>query len=148
MMERQEDCLFVYGSLLTGTNDPEIDRIIPAYCRYIAEGYILAELYDLGEYPGAIPCMYPEAKVYGKVFEVLNFAECFNVLDEYEGYYANDLKASEFMRSKTPVRLLTGEDTVMAWVYYYNGEIKDEPQIISGNYVQYKRDKDKISPAI
>ncbi|PKM88735.1 MAG: hypothetical protein CVU87_06860 [Firmicutes bacterium HGW-Firmicutes-12] len=134
--------LFVYGSLLKGALDPEVDEIIDKYCKPINWGYINGKLFDLGDYPGAILSIDDESFIYGLLYEISSPDIFFFVLDDYEDYFPGDLARSEYIRRKTEVRLNEHNEQIRAWVYEYNKSItSSQPYIESGNWLEHLKCK-------
>lgn len=92
----------------------------------------------LDAYPGAVSALSSKDRVFGRIYRLLNTRELFRVLDEYEVYYSNDPKRSEFIRARTSVVMTPSQKRIPAWVYWYNREIKNKPHIPSGDYTSYR----------
>lgn len=92
-------------------------------------------LYDLGQYPGAIP---GSGTVHGDLFR-LHGPQAWAVLDRYEGYDPDRDEASLFVRR--PVELDHPKDCT-AWVYWYNGDPASRPRVPSGNWKTYVQKRD------
>jgi gamma-glutamylcyclotransferase (GGCT)/AIG2-like uncharacterized protein YtfP len=135
--EISRDYIFLYGSLISKKSPKEVKRLISKYCSFIDHGYISGKLYFLGSYPGAVISENIEDRVYGRVYEVTNGEYFFRLLDEYEDYQKENLENSEFIRIKSKVFLLSSKEVLNCWLYYYNGEVKDKEEIISGDYLSY-----------
>lgn len=84
-------------------------------------------MYHLGDYPGAVP---GSAVLHGELFRVES-SECWDVLDQYEGYISEQEEASLFVRRT--VTLQEPPDT-QAWVYWYNREPTGYPHVTSGDW--------------
>jgi len=128
--------LFLYGSLLGNIKEEKVEKMFKDNCHFITKGFILGKLYDLGEYPGAIPTTNKDDKVFGKIFWVKHPRRTFRILDEYEEYFPKNPKKSLFIRCKTKAYLLPSENNIKCWTYFYNQKIDKEPQINSGNYLK------------
>lgn len=87
-------------------------------------------LYDLGRFPGAVP---GNDVIYGELFR-LRSPQVWAVLDRYEGYRAEDEKASLFVRRQVVLR---NPHEQTAWVYWYNGDPSGHPRVPSGNWLTY-----------
>ncbi len=125
--------LFVYGTL----KNANINRVVPEIAPYIkrcGKGFVKANLFDMGEYPGAVNVKRTNKVVYGELVEIfpekLDFVLDF--LDEYEEVHVNPKKAL-FKRAKTLVNLAEGKK-VFAWVYWYNKKTDNNREIKSGIY--------------
>jgi gamma-glutamylcyclotransferase (GGCT)/AIG2-like uncharacterized protein YtfP len=57
-------------------------------------------------------------------------------LDDYEGLLVEPGGIPLFRRE--PVNVLFKNSTVIAWMYWYNRGITNQPRIESGDYVAYK----------
>ncbi|MBS1524245.1 MAG: gamma-glutamylcyclotransferase [Bacteroidetes bacterium] len=125
------DKLFVYGTLLDRSNQYGVylkDNSI-----LCSKGKINGRLYDIGEYPGAVLTSEGEEYVYGLVFKLKDPEEALVVLDEYEGFGADQPQPNEFIRVLT--RAETQSGLVDCWIYVYNMPYQNLPRIASGNYL-------------
>ena len=129
--------VFFYGTLMTPFNRPGRQRI-DQYLAYTGRGSISATLFDLGIYPAAVPAS--EGCVWGEVYEMMSPQAVLAVLDEIEGYRAEEPDASLYTRVLTPVTLESGE-TVYAWAYFYNAPLGGAQRIESGDYLEHLRVK-------
>jgi gamma-glutamylcyclotransferase (GGCT)/AIG2-like uncharacterized protein YtfP len=113
------DRLFVYGTLrdsLTDFGD----------ATYEAAGEIDAELYDLGDYPGAVPS--PDTRLRGALWRLGDPDATLEKLDHYEDADAPDPAKGLFIRETVRVALDDGS-TKEAWVYFYNRSVQNRPRI-------------------
>jgi gamma-glutamylcyclotransferase (GGCT)/AIG2-like uncharacterized protein YtfP len=106
--------------------------------RYIGQGKVNADLYDLGRYPGAVRRR-EATEVIGDVFELMNPESVLRTLDRYEGIGPGKA-ATEFVRRRSRVKLRSGQ-TVTAWVYWYNLEPAGKIRIKHKNYLNYLKNK-------
>ena len=128
------DHVFFYGTLMAPFNRPGRQRITPKLT-YVGRGSIRAALFDLGIYPAAVPAE-DESKVWGEVYEATDPASVLSVLDEIEGYRANEPDRSLYTRVLTDVALEDGR-SVQAWVYFYNAPLGRAQRIESGDYLEH-----------
>jgi gamma-glutamylcyclotransferase (GGCT)/AIG2-like uncharacterized protein YtfP len=132
-----EDYVAVYGSLRKqgGIGDePDLSgRLKPA-----GTAVIEGKLIDLGEYPGLIP---GAGKVQAELFEVVD-REVFRIMDRHERYDPTDVQGSLYLRRA--VRLL--EPPVDAWVYVYNREVGDAPEVAGGDWIKYLASRTTSDP--
>ena len=128
------DHVFFYGTLMAPFNRPGRQRITPKL-NYVGRGSIRAALFDLGIYPAAIPAE-DDSKVWGEVYEATDAASVLSVLDEIEGYRANEPDRSLYTRVLTDVALEDGA-TRRAWVYFYNAPLGRAQRIASGDYLEH-----------
>ena len=133
-----DEFLFVYGTLRKAF-DNKILLSVSDNLQYVGIGYLKGVLYDLGEYPGMVIDKNGEL-VKGEIYKIdENRNLVFQLLDEYEGYYKNEKKQSEFLRKKTTIRLRNGGQ-IDSWVYSFNYHTKDHLKKIStGDYIRYLR---------
>jgi gamma-glutamylcyclotransferase (GGCT)/AIG2-like uncharacterized protein YtfP len=129
------ELVFFYGTLMTpfqraGRAD------LDAHLRFIGHGTIRAALFDLGLYPAAVPS--EDSTVRGEVHEILDEELVLPDLDGIEGYRANELDQSLYVRGRAMVSLEDGR-TVEAWVYFYNAPLGRADRIASGNYLEHLR---------
>jgi len=107
--------LFVYGSLRKGHAPPEIAETADKL-KLVGEAFIFGSLYDLGDYRGLI--LKGDSKIFGQILEIPKESEVLQKLDEYEGFYPNNLKKSLFRRVKALAYF--GDEAIETWVYEYN----------------------------
>jgi gamma-glutamylcyclotransferase (GGCT)/AIG2-like uncharacterized protein YtfP len=131
--------LFVYGSLLSGTGQRPVDRVLGERAEDRGPGFIRARLYDLGEYPGAVPSAEPGDRVLGRLFRLRVPAPALARLDRYERYDARCEPASEFLRREVEVRLSGYGPPVAAWVYYYNKPVSHRRRVRPGDWQAWLR---------
>lgn len=129
--------LFVYGTLRKGYDLRLMDKV-SHLIRYVGQGKVNADMYDIGRYPGAVRST-SGPEVIGDVFELSDPERVLRALDRYEGIGA-DKRASEFVRRKSRVRLRSGK-TITAWVYWYNHEPAGKIRIKHKNYLNYLKNK-------
>jgi gamma-glutamylcyclotransferase (GGCT)/AIG2-like uncharacterized protein YtfP len=127
--------LFVYGSLRRGFLNPAFDYI-KNHFYFIAHGTVKGALYDLGEYPAAVP--QGEASIIGELFlakseEDFNWA--ISQLDDYEGLNPAEGEVSLYKRELVSVSHHDAATT--AWIYWYNGDVSGKPFIESGDMMEY-----------
>lgn len=116
--------LFLYGSLLRGEAmfaELGLDDVL----EYVSEGTIPGDLYDLGDYPGAVSA---GGVVRGEVYRVKD-PEIFNALDRYEEFDPAHPDTSLFVRQRVVV-----PEAGEAWAYLYNGSRENRRRIASGEW--------------
>jgi len=134
--------LFLYGSLLTGTPDRLLNKQIRRLLRHAPPGMIQARLYNLGHYPGVVPSASRTDRVYGRVITLAN-PSLLRRLDRYEDYFADEPAKSEFIRVRMVAQLLPAQKFSNCWVYIYNDDVSGKQRILSGDYVRYKRSRQR-----
>ena len=125
--------LFVYGTLRNDARH-NVARHLSKGARLIGTGFIQGKLFDLGEYPGAVPSSNPREKVYGQIFEILD-ESLFSILDDYEGCGSHDSPPFEFRREQIPI-ISSNASVRNAWVYFYNWPVGKNPLIRTGDYLK------------
>lgn len=135
MTSNQNFNLFVYGSLRSGFKSPAYDYI-SRYFRFVSDGKVKGYLYDLGDYPAAIPT-HDNAFIVGELYELKEralFEYVIAQLDDYEGLYPEPGEPQLYKRILTTV--ITEKGNVEAWVYWYNGDVSGRPVIKSGDVLK------------
>jgi len=123
--------IFVYGTLRKG--------FVPhSYLhgwsvRFLGEGTIAGILYDLGEYPGAVPSDDPDNEIRGELYELTDPENQLRVLDGIEEFDSAQPETSLFVRKSARVRLRTGKE-VAAWVYFLPRKPRNARLIASGDF--------------
>jgi len=140
--ERHRPLLFLYGSLLTGTPDRRLNKQVRRLLRRAPSAMIQARLYNLGHYPGVVASAARADRVYGRVITLAN-PRLLHRLDCYEDYFADEPARSEFIRVLMPAQLLPSQKYIDSWVYIYNGDVSGKQRIVSGDYVRYKKSRQK-----
>lgn len=125
--------LFVYGTLRSGLQHPA-HAFISRYFTLLCAATVKGKLYDLGEYPGAVPSHENEF-ITGELYQLTNelqFTEAFTQLDNYEGLLA---EPPLFRREQVTVFLSDSIDT--AWIYWYNHGLNENVCIESGDITKH-----------
>lgn len=120
--------LFLYGTLMTG--EPGYRELeLQGRLTLIARDRIAGTLYDLGDYPGAVPG--GTGMIMGELFLPRDDG-VLAMLDKYEVYDPASPAESEYMR----VRVKTLDRAVNAWTYAYNQDVNGAPVIASGCWLR------------
>lgn len=127
--------LFIYGSLLE--TDNEFGRYLKQHATIYKPGKFKGKLYDAGEYPGAVYLPDTDYKVYGIVIKLNEVEETLKYIDDYEGFGDNQLQPNLFIRKLLTVQ--TNDENIQCWVYLYNHSTAHLKQILSGDYLSYKK---------
>lgn len=134
--------LFVYGSLMSGFRHPAYEYI-SGYFTLVGEGKVKGRLFDMGEYPAAIP-VNEEAWITGELYQLNNkeeFSWAFRQLDDYEGLLVDP--GEEPLYRREPTNILINDKTVVAWIYWYNQDVTGKPYIASGSVLEYRDQQNK-----
>jgi len=134
-MDESKSYLFIYGSLLN--DDNEFAVYLKQNCTFYSKGKFEGKLYDVGLYPGAILSAGCGQYVYGSIFIVNDPVVAFKVLDDYEGFGADQPYPNEFTRDFVEIEVNAVK--LNCWVYLYKLPVDKLPQIISGDYLDYKK---------
>jgi len=130
MREEKSAFLFVYGTLLDESNP--YGAYLKENSSFLAEGKFKGELYDIGNYPGAILNPNASGFVHGSIFALDDPGTVLSELDEYEGFGDAFFQPNEFIRALITVETSTGE--INCWVYFYNHSVTSSQRIQSGKY--------------
>ncbi len=132
--------LFVYGTLrrsLIGAQKNAALIQIMSELKFIGEGSVNGQLYDLGDYPGAIVGENFDNKIFGEVYQLDDPQAVLTVLDQYEGFIPGELEASLFARIKVKITMFD-DQVIDAWMYVYNDWVATGKLIESGDYAKYR----------
>ena len=114
------DCLFVYGSLRSGFDNP-FAKFLHEKAVLIGHATVRGSIYLVGKYPGYR--QKPDGIVRGEVWRMGNAEAVLAILDDYEG--------SDYRR----IVVATSLPNVSASIYVYSAEVKEETRIESGDYL-------------
>jgi gamma-glutamylcyclotransferase (GGCT)/AIG2-like uncharacterized protein YtfP len=129
--------LFLYGTLRSGCHLP-VYSYISRYFIFDGVGAVPGKLFDMGDYPAAIPST-EDYLITGELYHIAQqeeFDYVMEQLDDYEGLLVEPGGIPLFRRE--PVNVLFQNSTVIAWIYWFNRDITDQHRIESGDYVAYK----------
>lgn len=132
--------LFVYGSLRSGFKSTAYEYI-SRYFRLVGEARVRGVLFDMGNYPAAIPTQ-ENHFIVGELYMVKNPAEfswAIGQLDDYEGVSVEPDEMQLYRRELTEV-YVKGEVT-RAWIYWFNGDVSGRPLVESGDVMYYLSQK-------
>lgn len=134
--------LFVYGSLRSGFRNPVYDYLT-RYFRLRGEAVVRGKLYDLGEFPVA-KATTEDKFISGELYTINDpreFSWAIGQLDDYEGLNAEEGEIAPYKREEV-IAYQDGQP-VMAWIYWFNGNVDGKPAIESGDLIQYLQQKNK-----
>jgi gamma-glutamylcyclotransferase (GGCT)/AIG2-like uncharacterized protein YtfP len=134
--------LFVYGSLRSGFQHSAY-QYIRDYFNFEGPAMVKGLLYDLGEYPAAVPTQ-TENYIKGELYALRNedeFGWAMAQLDDYEGVNTEFGEIALYKRAIATV-LINGQ-TTDAWIYWYNGDVSGHPIIASGDVLKYLQEKNR-----
>jgi len=134
--------LFVYGSLRKGFHHPAY-QYISNYFKLVGPAKVKGLLYDMGEYPAAVP-VFTEDFIVGELYVLNNTDEygwAMAQIDDYEGVNAELGELPLYRRST--VNVFCNGLSSSAWIYWYNGDVSGHDIIASGDVLQYINEKNK-----
>ncbi len=132
--------LFVYGSLRRGFHSTAYEYI-SRFFSFVAEAKVKGKLFDMGEYPAAIPTS-GNIFITGELYTIKQeneFPWAIGQLDDYEGLNAEADEIQLYRRELTEVYF--NDQVTNAWIYWYNADVSGRPSIESGDLMNYKREK-------
>ncbi len=135
-MKQKTQKLFVYGTLRRGF--ALHSRLAKLEARYLGRGRIAGNLYNLGEYPGAVPSRSRGKAIEGEVYELQDPEKQLKALDRVEEFKSALPERSLFIRQKTTVRLTDGK-RVRAWVYFLPRRPSKARILSSGDFAEARR---------
>jgi gamma-glutamylcyclotransferase (GGCT)/AIG2-like uncharacterized protein YtfP len=130
------DCLFVYGTLMPGSDHPMALRLV-AESASLGAATMSGRLYDLGDYPGAVSSSNLLDRVYGILVRLSDPATSLRWLDAYEGCGEDDAEPHAYQRVIASACLASGQETD-AWIYYYRWPLGDARHLGNGRYILSK----------
>ncbi|MEO5683447.1 MAG: gamma-glutamylcyclotransferase family protein [Chitinophagaceae bacterium] len=139
-MESTTHQLFVYGSLRSGFNHPAY-AYISNHFLLVGSAKVKGKLYDLGSYPAALPTD-DEQYILGELYrlkEEEEFSWAIAQVDDYEGVNPEPGETPLYIREITTVYM--DNQSTSAWIYWYNNDISGNPQIASGDVLEYLQQK-------
>jgi gamma-glutamylcyclotransferase (GGCT)/AIG2-like uncharacterized protein YtfP len=126
--------LFVYGTLRFSESLIKQGELMNEF-EFIGKGKMRAVMYDIGNYPGAAEDNSGN-EIVGELFRMMNEKSALDRLDQYENYDRLNEKSGEYIRRKTSIRMNDGR-SLMAWVYWYNGDLHSKKRILENDYFKY-----------
>ena len=141
-MEKNVLNLFVYGSLRSGFHHPAYEYI-SKYFKLIGDAKVKGYLYDMGDYPAAIPTI-DDVHIVGELYELkdeADFSWAIEQLDAYEGVEPEAGEIPLYKRELTTVYI--GHEMTQSWIYWYNRNIDNQPRIYSGDVFDFIHQKSK-----
>lgn len=131
--------LFVYGTLRGDLAHP-MGAVLAKHAARICSARFRGQLFDLGNYPGAVPSHDTADRVVGELYRIEPGREAalFAELDRYEGCDPGAPSEGEYIRVRAQVEP-EGGDPLEAWLYQYNRPTRSLSRIISGDYCAHLR---------
>lgn len=132
-MENRASLLFVYGTLLTGTANPALDRLVKRCLVPIGAATTPGSLYRLGGYPAAIPDPHCASLIHGVVVRVRHPWLCWPRLDRYEDC------GRLYTRERVTAFLGPSGARVTCWMYHFQGGVRHRQRIRGGDFPAFRR---------
>jgi gamma-glutamylcyclotransferase (GGCT)/AIG2-like uncharacterized protein YtfP len=132
--------LFVYGSLRSGFQSQAYEYI-SRFFKLIGEAKVKGKLFDMGEYPAAVPCT-DDHFIFGELYDIQDqsdFSWAIGQLDDYEGVNVESDEVQLYRRELSEI--LIEDKKITAWMYWYNGDVTGKPEIVSGDVIEYMKNK-------
>ena len=128
--------LFVYGTLRPEFGHPLHHRLA-SVARPLGAAWFGGLLFDIGNYPGAVPSSDSRNRIRGELFAIPagRAGTLFQVLDEYEDCSPRTAPASQFAREKHAV-FCEGR-AYESWVYVYRWPTEGYRRIVDGDYLSF-----------
>jgi gamma-glutamylcyclotransferase (GGCT)/AIG2-like uncharacterized protein YtfP len=128
--------LFVYGSLRSGFRNAAYSYL-SKYFHLVGQGYVKGKLYDTGNFPVAISTTENHYLV-GELYSINNpieFEWAISQLDDYEGIATEGDEQPLYKREIATISC--NHEQTTAWVYWYNADVSQLPEIQSGDLMEY-----------
>lgn len=135
--------IFVYGSLRSGFHHPAY-AYISRYFTLHASAKVKGRLYDMGEYPAAVPTN-DDCYILGELYQINQpeeFSWAIAQLDDYEGINTEEGESPLYRREIASIQV--NNQNIEAWMYWFNGDITGKPHIESGDVLEYMHQKNKL----
>ena len=142
-MKNEIHLLFVYGSLRSGFQH-EAYQYMAKYFQLLGPAVVKGKLYDLGDYPAALPTT-EEKFIQGELYTINendDFSYVIGQIDDYEGLYTEEGETPLYKR-EVVTAYINGQEAT-AWIYWYNGSVSGAPEIATGDVMEYLRQKNKM----
>jgi gamma-glutamylcyclotransferase (GGCT)/AIG2-like uncharacterized protein YtfP len=137
---KKSSFLFVYGSLRKGFHS-EAYNYISAYFEFAGDAKVKGILYDLGDYPAAVPTT-EEHYILGELYKLKqdeDYNWAFGQLDDYEGVIVEEEEQQLYKRAL--VSATCQQQEILSWIYWYNANVDGKPVIASGDVLAYLKSK-------
>ena len=128
--------VFVYGTLRRSALLPMHRLLQPS--TFVGVGRFQGKLYNVGDYPAAVPSDDPADTVLGELYLLHEPATTLAALDCYEGCTPDDSTPHEYVRIAANIRQ-TSDDfpTISAQIYLYGRPVDLLARITQGDYLEW-----------
>lgn len=136
MLSKSSPLIFVYGTLRQNFLNQN-QTLLPNCANLIDYGFFNAQLFDLGNYPGAILTRSKSSRVHGEVWTLGDNFSSLPVLDNYEELNTyTKIYGPEYRRIMQKITTKKF-GKVQAWVYIIRKLRHPCKPILSGDYITY-----------
>ena len=130
----QCDYLFVYGTLMSGMNNP-FARKLRQSASCLGQAFAHGLLFDYRqEYPCAVASIIRSNKIQGELYQMTEADTLLSDLDIYEDCRCKEPDRSLFIRCVVPVVSARNKKEIQAWMYFWNHSLDSLEEIPHGNY--------------
>jgi len=138
-VSESQQFLFVYGTLRQDIAHP-MTEFLRRYASRIGGAWFRGKLFDLGDYPAAVPSDEASDRVAGELYRIEpgHEAALFAELDRYQDCDPKDASAGEYVRLRARVER-EGDESLQAWICQYNRPTAALKRIDSGDYSAHLR---------
>ena len=137
MNDQLSPYLFVYSSLRRGFNNSNYEYITQ-YFHFVGECHARGKLLEKVDHPVGVPTsddFFIKGELY-KMQEHVPFDYVMEQLDDYEGLNT-DMYQPEAMYRRELVTVNHAGENYEAWVYWYNGNTDEFPQLNETDVLEY-----------
>jgi gamma-glutamylcyclotransferase (GGCT)/AIG2-like uncharacterized protein YtfP len=132
--------LFVYGLLRADVPHP-MAAFLKNNAKFIGRGEVRGLLYDVGEYPAAVPDAHHQ--LVGDVYRLMHDVDAIlKKLDAFEMVGEAHSAPNEYRREVTSA--MVNDSSYEAWIYWYSWPVSHLPRIASGDYLQWIKEKPRL----
>ena len=132
--------LFVYGSLRQSCRHPQ-RKVLDDHASFLGLGSMAGDLFNFGDYPGAIYLPDSKTKVVGEIYQLRDEALVLSALDQYEECGPSFDAPWEFVRHICPIETESRKAPIEAWCYLYNLNVEGLDSI-APDYLAFLKKRD------
>lgn len=129
--------IFAYGTLMASEKSPRGAReraLITAQCKPLGDASIRGQMFDTGDYPGAVLGAARGERIEGELWQLPDApVALLNALDRYEGCAPDSPEPQPYARCRLRIRTADGR-RVTAWIYLWVAPTGKLPRIPGGRW--------------
>jgi len=134
--------LFVYGSLRSGFQS-EAYHYLTQYFTLVGPAKVKGKLYDNEGYLVAVATT-EEKYITGELYRLKNPAEFSWVIEQIDDYEGLHVEVGETaLYNREPVAVYIENIEVVAWIYWYCGDVKNFTQLEESDVMEYLKQRNK-----